>query len=115
MRTRFFVSANAEVYPWSSGDAARREAFPEDFQTSIGRTGFLTREAAEAARDEWVAYQNGEISECEYEFGPHTDHSDCQRTLDEMSAEPWDDGYAEAYNREAEEMSLGRPLFPNEY
>lgn len=31
--------------------------------------------------------------------------------------QPWDDGswYADALNREAEEASLGRPLFPNEY
>lgn len=29
---------------------------------------------------------------------------------------PWDDGgLADAFNREAEEQMLGRPLFPNEY
>jgi len=53
---------------------------------------------------------------CDREFGPHEhDEAECARILDTMSG--GDDGswLADAFNREAEEASLGRPLFPNEY
>ena len=53
-------------------------------------------------RDEWLAgnataaderdlFDSGEITECEYEFGPHEDHSDCERMLDDMDADYADD------------------------
>lgn len=58
------------------------------------------------------------VRDCDKEFGVH-DHDDaeCGRMLDTMNGIGVDDGSweAEAYNREAAEMSLGRPLFPNEY
>lgn len=68
------------------------------------------------AAEERDLFDAGVITECEYEFGPHDDHSDCERIMAEM-ANPGgaDDGYAGAYNRELEEERLGRPLFPNEY
>lgn len=50
--------------------------------------------------------------ECLSEFGPHEDHSDCERMLHDMANGCICD---DAYNREAEETMLGRPLFPNEY
>ena len=55
---------------------------------------------------------------CDREFGPHEhDAADCARILDTMNGIGVDDGSweREMYNREAEEMDLGRPLFPNEY
>ena len=59
---------------------------------------------------------------CEAEFGPHEhDDEECARILDEMengadrAYEAYWAAEAEAYNREAEENMLGRPLFPNEY
>lgn len=56
--------------------------------------------------------------ECDLEFGPH-DHNDaeCAQALDIMEngyGDPYQDD-RDAYNREAEEEILGRPLFPNEY
>lgn len=52
---------------------------------------------------------------CYLEFGEHDhDPARCQRILDDMAGS-WDDGLADAFNREAEESYLGRPLFPNEY
>ena len=56
--------------------------------------------------------------DCDIEFGEHEhDDAECQRMLDTMSGVGVDDGSweREAYNREAEEQMLGRPLFPNEY
>ena len=57
--------------------------------------------------------------ECDREFGVDHEHDaeECERILWEMShgADAAYDAYADAYNREAEEESLGRPLFPNEY
>lgn len=57
--------------------------------------------------------------DCDIEFGPHNhDDVECARILDEMNGESmryyieWERA---AYNREAEENMLGRPLFPNEY
>lgn len=72
------------------------------------------------AAEERDLYDQGEISECEYEFGPHEDHSDCQRMIHEMSSasDMMSDMLRyeqDTYSREAEEESLGRPLFPNEY
>lgn len=39
------------------------------------------------------------------------------RHVNDEFEQPWDDGswLADSLNREAEEQSLGRPLFPNEY
>ena len=52
---------------------------------------------------------------CYREFGDHDhDPARCAMILDNMNAS-WDDGFADAYNRELEAESLGRPLFPNEY
>jgi hypothetical protein len=56
--------------------------------------------------------------DCDLEFGAHVhDEAECQRLMDTMSGVGVDDGswLADAYNREAEESMLGRPLFPNEY
>lgn len=47
-----------------------------------------------------------EMQPCDHEFGVH-EHGDVCRFVP--------DGLADALNREAEEMALGRPLFPNEY
>lgn len=56
-----------------------------------------------------------EPRDCDIEFGVHVhDEAECQRILDDMSG-GYDDGLADALNREAEESMLGRPLFPNEY
>ena len=57
---------------------------------------------------------------CDLEFGEDHDHDDaeCARMLDEMSGGSMIDHMEwerDAYNREAEENMLGRPLFPNEY
>jgi hypothetical protein len=63
-------------------------------------------------------FDAGELTECEYEFGPHDEHDDCNRMIAEMSSDAildqllWDQ---EAADREAEADMLGRPLFPNEY
>lgn len=55
---------------------------------------------------------------CDLEFGEDHNHDDaeCAWMLEAMSGEAYyDDGLADALNREAEENMLGRPLFPNEY
>lgn len=56
---------------------------------------------------------------CDTEFGLLHDHDpvECDRMMDLMSGDGADDGSweAEAYNRDAEETALGRPLAPNEY
>ena len=36
--------------------------------------------------DERVLFDAGTISRCEFEFGPHDDHDDCERMLYEMNA-----------------------------
>lgn len=66
-----------------------------------------------------MLYVNELVRECDREFGEHEhDDAECARMLDEMSGASviahmeWE---REAYNREAEESMLGRPLFPNEY
>jgi hypothetical protein len=64
-------------------------------------------------------YDQGEITECEYEFGPHDgDHSDCQRMLDTMAGDshydPTED-YPEYDAQTAFYESTGRLPFPNEY
>lgn len=69
----------------------------------------------ECITDIYVPVDRAPVEDCVPEFGEHDDHSDCCWLLDNMSGVASDDGYADAYNREAEEMSLGRPLFPNEY
>lgn len=81
----------------------------------------VTRERWEqgllTSTEERNLFDRGEISECEYEFGPHTSHEDCQATLEYME-DPFGDYYDwenESHNRELEEDRLGRPLFPNEY
>lgn len=60
--------------------------------------------------------------ECNHEFGPNHEHDEreCARMLYVMGGGEYDDGalydgLAYALNREAEERTLGRPLFPNEY
>ena len=61
-------------------------------------------------------FVNPSIERCTEEFGPHEDHSECERIMDGMNGySDYDDGYAYSYNRELEEDMLGRPLFPNEY
>lgn len=59
-----------------------------------------------------------EARPCDIEFGGDHEHDDaeCARMLDTMNGIGVDDGSweREALNREAEEHSLGRPLFPNE-
>jgi hypothetical protein len=82
---------------------------------TVTRMDFLTGNVT--AAEERDLYDAGEISECEFEFGVHDDHSDCDRILDEMNYGASDayDAYYGGYDREAEENMLGRPLFPNEY
>ena len=57
--------------------------------------------------------------ECYEEFGPHDhDPEECERILWVMNGGDtiaYMEAEQEAYSREAEEASLGRPLFPNEY
>lgn len=68
--------------------------------------------------NERLLRDQGFIADCELEFGPHDDHGDCERIMAEMSGDSMTDYLMweqEAYSREAQEMSLGRPLFPNEY
>jgi hypothetical protein len=63
-------------------------------------------------------YDQGEISACEFEFGPHDDHSDCARMLDEMrGADDYDPAmdYPEYDAQTAFYESTGRLPFPNEY
>ena len=72
------------------------------------------------AAEERALYDAGVITACEYEFGPHEDHSDCDRMLDEMQV-----GHAEAYDPSWDYPEYdpqtaffereGRPQFPNEY
>lgn len=46
-------------------------------------------------------FDAGEISDCEYEFGPHTDHDDCQRMLDTMNGDDYDEtDYSDWYGGE---------------
>ena len=60
---------------------------------------------------------NDNVRSCDFEFGPTHEHDDmeCARMIDARSSDVPDDGLADALNREAEEQSLGRPLFPNEF
>jgi len=87
MRTRYYINENLDVYPYDGGSAEHARLFPGDAATRWGSTGYLTEEAANEAADEWDKYLKGEISQCEFEFGPHSDHSDCARLLDDMSPE----------------------------
>jgi len=50
--------------------------------------------------DEAVLYATNAISECEYEFGYHEDHSDCARMLADMSPEFDDTDYSDWYGGE---------------
>lgn len=82
---------------------------------------FATDEEVEAAfqerRRRGVPWSK-DVRDCDFEFGPTHEHDDmeCHRLMDAMSSDaPYDDGLADALNREAEEQSLGRPLFPNEF
>lgn len=81
----------------------------------------ITREMWEQDKvtpaEERALFDQGAISRCEFEFGPHTDHAECAQMLDTMNGVGVDDGSWErqAYNDELEAASLGRPLFPNEY
>ncbi len=70
------------------------------------------------AAEERDLFDRGEISECDYEFGHH-DHDDreCAQTLAGMNGgdDDWLAYEQDAYTREHQEESLGRPLLPNEY
>jgi hypothetical protein len=81
------------VYEWTGGGSCAGDPLP------VRNSRFLERP-------------------CDLEFGPHEhDEAECQRILDTMNGIGVDDGSweREMYNREAEAMDLGRPLFPNEY
>lgn len=93
---------------------ASREVSVEELHAHWAAGGWTWLEECRVLRDA------GLITECELEFGPHTEHADCAWLLDEMThgadrAADAADDLARAYNREAEEQMLGRPLFPNEY
>jgi hypothetical protein len=56
-----------------------------------GKGGFSTL----VAEEERYLFNAGIISACEFEFGKHEDHSDCERMMSDMSG---DDGYYASYN-----------------
>lgn len=96
----FSVSAEGRHYVWLEAQADNIK--PPSRRRR--RTGWIS--ALKVARP------------CDVEFGGEHEHDDteCAWLLDAMNGyEDYDDGYADALNREAEESMLGRPLFPNEY
>jgi hypothetical protein len=84
---------------------------------AIDRETWLANADDMTTAEERKFFEAGVISECEFEFGPHEDHSDCDRILSVMGGDDYDPsydypeydpGYA-FFERE------GRPMFPNEY
>lgn len=86
-RTRWYLNEDLGVYPWSGTRSDRAAQFPGDVATRWGHLGYLTEEAAEEAADEWADYLDGVITRCEFEFGPHSDHEDCERILADMNGD----------------------------
>jgi hypothetical protein len=85
---------------------------------ALDRETWLENFATMNTAQECLFYEAGVISECELEFGPHSDHSDCERMLSVMAGDDFDYTTID-YPQYDPDFSFfereGRPMFPNEY
>jgi len=101
-RTRWYLNEELVAYPYDEGRKAHAEEFPNDAACRWGHQSWLTEAEARKAGDEWADLLDGKITECEFEFGPHDDHSRCDQMLDTMSGTDYDDrDYSDWYGGEA--------------
>lgn len=84
-RTRWYLNEELNAYPFTGPRSARAREFPNDAATRWGHNSFATAAEAHEYADHWADYLDGTITQCEFEFGPHTNHQDCKTILAYMS------------------------------
>lgn len=85
---------------------------------SIDRETWLANFDDMSNAEERKFFDAGVITRCEFEFGPHDDHTECEGIIATMEG---DDGYDPSWDYPEYDPqtsfyeSTGRMMFPNEY